>query len=144
MLTSSWCCAVAVVRSVVAASSSRPAAACVNALSTSDQKRPQRRHQPRLLRRRALRRRQRLLRPDRLLEIRLHAVERLPPRHHRIGLGAVGHVAHGGGDGGEVVLDSQQLQRVEAVALADARLLVPELADLVDGVQTERQDQAQA
>ena len=49
----------------------------------------------RLLRRGALGGCERLFRPDRLVEIRLDAIERLPPRHHRVRFGAVRHVAHG-------------------------------------------------
>ena len=126
------------------AASSRPAAASANARSTAVQKPLERAQQPLPAAPRGARRAPAPARPrSPAARSSLDPLERLPPRRHRVRLGAVRHVAHRGGERREVVLDAQQLQRVEAVALADARLLVAQLSDLAHGVKAEREDDAE-
>ena len=141
--TSSWCCAVTVPRSRAIAASSRPASASANAPSIEAQKPADDREQALLLRHRPLGRREVALGGDRLRQIQLAALEGLPPRDDRVRLGAFRHVADRQRQLRQVVLDAQQLQRIEPVALADAGLLVAQLPDLGDGVEAEREDGAE-
>ena len=54
-----------------------------------------------------------------------------------IRLGAAEHVAQRAGNARQVLLDADDLQRVEAIALGHRRLFVPQGADLPGGVEAE-------
>ncbi len=141
------CCALTEVRRrAIAAFSS--VAATRNISSTSDQNRSTASLQTFLLRRGPLGRCERFLQRNRLREIDAQPVEDLLPRHERIGLDAIRHVAHRCRQSRQVVLDAQQLQRVFAIALADGGLLVAKGTYLVRRVKADtadgRQRQAQA
>ena len=96
--------------------------------------------EPSLLGREAAGRRQLALPRQRLLEIDAEAREGVGPRGERIGLGAVEHVAQRAGDARQVLLDADDLQRVEAIALRHRRLFVAQRADLPRGVEAEPDD----
>ncbi|PYR58718.1 MAG: hypothetical protein DMF85_09845 [Acidobacteria bacterium] len=73
-------------------------------------------------------------------EVSAQPVERRLPRRQWIRFGAVRHVAHRDGKRREVVLDPQELQRILAVAFADRRLPVAEVANLREGVDADGGD----
>ena len=67
---------------------------------------------------------------DGIVEIRAHALKLRLIRRHRIGLEVVEHVAHGERNSIEVILDTQQLQRVHPVPLRDGGLQFTQSGDL--------------
>jgi hypothetical protein len=72
--------------------------------------------------RRLLRQRHLSLPLQRIVEIRANARELIGPRGQRIRLTAIEHVAHRETDLVQVVLDSEQLKRIAAVAIGEVRL----------------------
>jgi hypothetical protein len=98
------------------------------------------RQQALLLRRRTLSRRQRFLERDGLRQVHAQSIEDLLPRHQRVGLHPIRHIAHRRRQPRQVVLDPEELEGVFAVPLADRRLLVAQGSNLAHGVQADAAD----
>ena len=65
-----------------------------------------------------------------VVEIDAEAAELALPGAERVRLVALQHVAHGEGEGVEVVLDAQQLERVAAITVDEITLHLAEVGDL--------------